>query len=148
MTIRPRRSVLYMPASNARALEKARGIPADVLILDLEDAVAPDAKETARGQACAAVASGGYGGREMAIRINGLGTPWIEADIAAVAKAAPDAVVLHPILLGFGCRHLADCQRGHLVQSTGLSPLLWQTPQGEKPYYRGRITRLVYGFAE
>ena len=94
MTIRPRRSVLYMPASNARALEKARGIPADVLILDLEDAVAPDAKETARGQACAAVASGGYGGREMAIRINGLGTPWIEADIAAVAKAAPDAVVL------------------------------------------------------
>ncbi len=94
MTIRPRRSVLYMPASNARALEKARNIPADVLILDLEDAVAPDAKGIARRQACDAVASGGYSGRELAIRINGLGTPWIEPDIAAVAKAAPDAVVL------------------------------------------------------
>ena len=76
MTIRPRRSVLYMPGSNARALEKARSLPADALILDLEDAVAPEVKVTARAQVCAAVAAGGYGGREVVIRINGLETPW------------------------------------------------------------------------
>ena len=73
-TIRPRRSALYMPGSNARALEKAREIAADVLILDLEDAVAPDAKATAREQVCAAVKAGGYGRRELVIRVNGVGT--------------------------------------------------------------------------
>lgn len=94
MAHRPRRSVLYMPGSNARALEKARGIPADALILDLEDSVAPDAKDIARRQVVAALAAGGYGGREVAIRINGLDTPWARDDIAAVAAAGPDAVVL------------------------------------------------------
>ena len=94
MTIRPRRSVLYMPGSNARALEKARTIPADALILDLEDAVAPDAKAAARDQVCAAVAQKGYGRREVIVRVNGLGTPWHAADIAAVAQAGPDAVLL------------------------------------------------------
>jgi citrate lyase subunit beta / citryl-CoA lyase len=94
MQIRPRRSVLYMPGSNARALEKAKSIPADALILDLEDAVAPEAKETARGQVCAAVKAGGYGHRELVIRINGLGTPWGQADLEAAAAAAPDAVLL------------------------------------------------------
>src|SRR6478752_9490053 len=73
---RPRRSVLYMPGSNARALEKAKSIPADALILDLEDAVAPEAKETARRQVCDAVRAGGYGPRELVIRINALDTPW------------------------------------------------------------------------
>lgn len=91
--IRPRRSALYMPASNARALEKARTLPADVVILDLEDAVAPDRKAAAREQACAAV-RGGYGAREAVIRVNALDTPWGEADLAAVAQAAPDAVLV------------------------------------------------------
>jgi citrate lyase subunit beta/citryl-CoA lyase len=78
---RPRRSVLYMPGSNARALEKGRSLPADGLILDIEDAVAPDAKEAARDQIVAALAEGGYGGREIQIRVNGLNTPWGFDDI-------------------------------------------------------------------
>ena len=94
MQIRPRRSVLYMPGSNARALEKAKSLPADGLILDLEDAVAPEAKEAARQQVCDAVKAGGYGPRELVIRINGLDTPWGQADLAAAAAAAPDAVLL------------------------------------------------------
>jgi citrate lyase subunit beta/citryl-CoA lyase len=92
--IRPRRSALYMPGSNARALEKARTLPADVVILDLEDAVAPDQKASAREQVCAAVAAGGYGSREVVIRVNALGTTWGESDLAAVAEAAPDAVLV------------------------------------------------------
>lgn len=94
MTIRPRRSVLYMPGSNARALEKAKSIAADALILDLEDAVAPDAKASARDQVCAAVKGGGYGTRELVIRINALDTPWGSADLAAAAVAGPDAILL------------------------------------------------------
>ena len=97
---RPRRSVLYMPGSNERALEKARTIPADALIFDLEDAVAPDAKESAREQVCAAVKSGGYGGREIVIRVNALETPWGTADLLAACEARPDAIlvpkVVHP----------------------------------------------------
>ena len=94
MHIRPRRSVLYMPGSNARALEKAKTIAADALILDLEDAVAPDAKAAARDQVCAAVTAGGYGRRELIIRVNALDTPWGEADVKAAARAAPDAILL------------------------------------------------------
>jgi len=94
MQVRPRRSVLYMPGSNARALEKAKSIAADAMILDLEDAVAPEAKEAARTQVCAAVKAGGYGHREVVIRINALDTPWGEADLAAAAQASPDAVLL------------------------------------------------------
>ena len=93
-TIRPRRSALYMPGSNARALEKAREIAADVLILDLEDAVAPDAKATAREQVCAAVKAGGYGRRELVIRVNGVGTPWLAEDLAAAAEAKPQAILI------------------------------------------------------
>ncbi len=91
---RPRRSVLYMPAANARALEKAKDIGADALIFDLEDAVAPDAKEVAREQACAAASSGEYGRRELTIRCNGLDTPWGADDVRAAAAAAPSAVVI------------------------------------------------------
>ena len=93
-TSRPRRSVLYMPGSNARALEKGRSLPADGLILDLEDAVAPDAKELARGQVCEAVATGGYGRRELVIRTNGLDSPWGPDDLAAAATSGADAVLL------------------------------------------------------
>jgi citrate lyase subunit beta/citryl-CoA lyase len=96
-TFTPRRSVLYMPGANTRALEKARTLPADALILDLEDAVAPDAKEQARENVCAAVAAGGYGRRELTIRANGIGTPWHEADLRAVAAAGPSAVVVPKI---------------------------------------------------
>ena len=90
----PRRSVLYMPGSNARAQEKAKSLAADGLILDLEDAVAPGAKEEARGIVCENAASGDYGKREIIIRVNGLDTPWGRDDIIAAAKAAPDAILL------------------------------------------------------
>ena len=96
-TIRPRRSVLYMPGSNARALEKARALPADALILDLEDAVAPDAKELARSQVCDAVKAKGFGKREIIIRVNGFATPWGEVDLAAAAAAKPDAILVPKI---------------------------------------------------
>ena len=88
------RSALYMPSSNTRALEKAKTIPADALIFDLEDAVAPDAKELARAQACAAAASRAYAGTVVTIRCNGLDTPWGEADLRAAGAAGPDAVVV------------------------------------------------------
>jgi citrate lyase subunit beta/citryl-CoA lyase len=94
MQIRPRRSVLYMPGSNARAIEKARGLPADALILDLEDAVAPDAKEMAREQVLAAVKAGGYGDREIVIRINAMTTQWGDADLKAAAGAGADAILI------------------------------------------------------
>src|SRR3954447_15087524 len=92
--LRPRRSVLYMPGANERALEKAKGLDADALILDLEDAVAPDAKAEARERVCAAASSGEYGSKEVAIRVNGLTTQWHAEDIAAAAKAGPAAVVV------------------------------------------------------
>ena len=92
--LRPRRSVLYMPAANARALEKARDIPADALIFDLEDAVAPDAKPQARQQAAEAVRSGTYGNKELTIRCNGLDTPWGADDLAVAGAAGPSAVVI------------------------------------------------------
>lgn len=90
----PLRSVLYMPSSNERALEKAKSIPCDGLILDLEDAVAPDAKPAAREAACAAAAGGEYGRRTVTIRVNGIGTEWHDADLAAAAQAGPAAVVV------------------------------------------------------
>ncbi len=93
-TLRPRRSVLYMPGANERALEKAKTLETDALILDLEDAVAPDAKEQARDRVCAAAASGEYGNREITIRINGLGTQWHDADLATVVAAKPAAIVV------------------------------------------------------
>jgi len=93
-SVRPRRSVLYMPASNARALEKARTLAADALIFDLEDAVAPDAKQLARDGAVAAVRSRSYGAREVLIRVNALDTEWALADIAAVALSGDDGIVL------------------------------------------------------
>jgi citrate lyase subunit beta/citryl-CoA lyase len=92
--IRPRRSVLYMPGSNARAMEKARALPADAVILDLEDAVAPDAKDLARTQVCEAVKARGFGPREVIVRINALSTAWGEADLEAAAATRPDAILI------------------------------------------------------
>jgi citrate lyase subunit beta / citryl-CoA lyase len=94
MTIRPRRSVLYMPGSNARALDKARSIDADALILDLEDAVAPEAKDMARAQVVEAVTTGGYGRRELVIRTNAPDSPWFMADLGAAVLAKPDAILI------------------------------------------------------
>jgi len=91
---RPRRSALYLPASNAKAIAKARTLPCDVVILDLEDAVAPEMKDEARAAAIAAVAEGGFGGREVAIRANGIDTPWGAEDLAAIAASAADAVLV------------------------------------------------------
>ena len=93
-TIRPRRSVLYMPGSNARAMEKARSLAADALILDLEDAVAPEAKHGARTIVAAALAEGGYGEGELVVRVNAIDTPWGHADLAAAATMPIDAVLL------------------------------------------------------
>ncbi|GAB3856802.1 CoA ester lyase [Nocardioides maradonensis] len=91
---KPLRSVLYMPSSNERALEKAKTLPADAIIFDLEDAVAPDAKVSARAQAAAAVRSGEYGARHLIIRVNGIGTEWHADDIKAAAEAGPDVVLV------------------------------------------------------
>jgi len=91
---RPRRSALFMPGSNARALEKARTLPADALIFDLEDAVAPAQKPEARGRIAATLASGGYGRRELVVRVNALATQWAKDDLAAVAQMKADAVLL------------------------------------------------------
>ncbi|MCC7425494.1 MAG: CoA ester lyase [Alphaproteobacteria bacterium] len=92
--IRPRRSVLYMPGSNPRVLEKAKGLAADALVFDLEDAVAPDAKAAARAGVLATIAAGGYGARELVIRSNGLNTPWGHADLVAAAASGAHAVLL------------------------------------------------------
>lgn len=94
MTFRPRRSALYMPGSNARALEKARSLPVDVVILDLEDSVAPDAKTQARDTVLRAVAEGGFGPREVVVRINALDTPWGADDLSALSQTRADAVLV------------------------------------------------------
>lgn len=92
--IRPRRSLLFMPASNPRALDKGKGLDCDGIIFDLEDAVSPDAKIAAREGALAALRGGGYGGRELILRVNGLDTPWGRDDLAAAATAGADGVML------------------------------------------------------
>jgi citrate lyase subunit beta/citryl-CoA lyase len=91
---RPRRSALYLPGSNVRAIEKARTLPCDVVILDLEDSVSPEAKPAARALACEAVKAGGFEPREVVVRVNGLDTPWGADDLAAAAAAGPDAILI------------------------------------------------------
>jgi citrate lyase subunit beta/citryl-CoA lyase len=128
MTIRPRRSVLYMPGSNARAIEKARTLPVDGVILDLEDAVAPEAKEQARAQVAEAVKAGGFGSREVFIRVNGIDTPWHADDLSAAAHAAPDAVLVpkisHPEQLEMIGRRLLDM---HIDRKTRVWAMI-ETP--------------------
>ena len=117
MTICPRRSLLYMPGSNVRALEKAKTLPADGIILDLEDSVAPDAREAARAQVADAVKAGGFGTREVFIRVNGVDTPWHADDLAAAAHAAPDAILVpkisNPDMLEMIGRRLLDMGTDH-----------------------------------
>ncbi len=126
---RPRRSALYVPAANARALEKARGLPADAVILDLEDAVAPAAKEAARAQALAALAADGWRA-ERILRVNGAGTPWHEADLAAAARAGADAVCLPKAESPEGVRAVAEAlARAGAPESLALWVMI-ETPRG------------------
>lgn len=97
MTVRPRRSVLYMPGSNARAIDKAKTLPVDGIVIDLEDAVAPDAKEAARAHVMQAVRAGGFGHREVLIRVNGIDTAWFAPDFEAAVAARPDAILVPKI---------------------------------------------------
>lgn len=128
--VRPRRSVLYMPASNARALEKARGLEADALILDLEDAVAPGAKEEARALALAALRAGGYGRRELALRVNAAGTPWGAADLAAAARSGAHAVVLPKVESAEAVRAAEAELRGHGAPAELALWVMVETPRG------------------
>src|SRR5258708_1111859 len=120
MTIRPRGSVLYMPGSNARAIEKARSLAVDAVILDLEDSVAPESKPAARKQVADAVRAGGFGPREVIVRINGLDTPWWLDDINAVAGAKPDAIlvpkVTSPAQFDDVIERLIDDHADHIVR--------------------------------
>lgn len=127
--IRPRRSVLYMPGSNARALEKAKTLAADALILDLEDAVVADQKDLAREQVCAAI-RGGFSPREVIVRINSLDSEWGDRDLLAVAAVQPDAILL-PKVISARDVHRADQRLCHAADAGGVA--LWamiETPRG------------------
>lgn len=128
-TARPRRSVLYMPGSNVRALEKAKTLAADGLILDLEDAVAPDAKQQARKQVCEAVQGGGYGMRELIIRVNGLATPWGYDDIAAASRSGCDAVLLPKVESADAIRHMESIMRANGAPDEMAIWAMMETPR-------------------
>ena len=130
MNIRPRRSALYMPGSNARALKKARTLPADVLILDLEDAVAPEAKAVARRQVTEALAADGYGARELIVRVNGLATPWGGDDMAAVARSRAHAVLLPKVESAATVRDAADMLTRHGAPDSLRLWCMLETPLG------------------
>jgi citrate lyase subunit beta/citryl-CoA lyase len=128
--VRPRRSVLFVPASNARALEKARTLAADAVILDLEDGVAPGAKAQAREQAVAALRRGGHGRREVIVRVNGLATPWGAADLAAAATAGAGAVLLPKVE---SPKMVAEALEVLAAQGSAPGVVLWcmlETPRG------------------
>jgi citrate lyase subunit beta/citryl-CoA lyase len=140
--------VLFMPGSNARALDKARTLPADVLVLDLEDAVAPDMKVEARARVVAATRAGGYGRREIVVRVNALGTPWGRDDLAAAAAAGADAVLLPKV-------ESAETVSAALA-ALGPAPAMWcmlETPRGilNAPSIAAaspRVTALVMGTSD
>ncbi|CAA7612467.1 (3S)-malyl-CoA thioesterase [Candidatus Terasakiella magnetica] len=129
-TARPRRSVLYMPGSNPRALDKARTLAADGLILDLEDAVAPDAKEVARTQVCDAVKAGGYGKRELLIRVNGLATPWFYADVAAAAASGADAILIPKVESADAVRQVEAIMAANGAPESMAIWCMMETPKG------------------
>jgi citrate lyase subunit beta/citryl-CoA lyase len=126
---RPRRSALYVPAANARALEKARALPADAVIVDLEDAVAPPAKDAARAQAVAALAAGGWRA-ERVLRVNGAGTPWHADDLAAAARAGPDAVCLPKAESPESVRATAEALAGAGAPESLALWVMIETPRG------------------
>ncbi|MEL7049841.1 MAG: aldolase/citrate lyase family protein, partial [Pseudomonadota bacterium] len=130
MSVRPRRSVLYMPGSNPRALEKAKTISADSLILDLEDAVAPDAKVQARENVCAAVKNGGYGERELVIRVNALDTPWGTDDLIAACDANPHAILVPKVSQPGDIMSTAKILKAKGASETTKLWAMMETPQG------------------
>ncbi|MEO5608037.1 MAG: CoA ester lyase [Ornithinibacter sp.] len=147
---RPRRSVLYMPASNERALEKAKTLPVDGLILDLEDAVGPDHKGTARENACAAASSGEYGARELTIRVNGIGTQWHARDLAAACSARPDGIVVPKVGSAQQVRDLVSAMEAHGAPEHTTLWAMVETPEAilgvaELASASGRLAVLVMG---
>jgi citrate lyase subunit beta / citryl-CoA lyase len=147
---RPRRSVLYLPASNDRALEKAKSIPCDALILDLEDAVAPDAKPAARDAACRAAVSGDYGHREITIRVNGADTEWHREDLAAACAAGPDAIVVPKVSSTAAVLDLVEAMAGHDAPEHTMLWTMVETPAAmlhaeEIAAASERLTVLVMG---
>jgi citrate lyase subunit beta/citryl-CoA lyase len=127
-TARPRRSVLYMPGSNIRALDKARSLAADSLILDLEDSVSPEVKAVARGNVVAALSAAGYGYREVVIRINALASPWGYDDLAAAAKSGADAVLVPKVESADGIRQVEAALRCWCPR--------WRAPTGSARWRR------------
>jgi citrate lyase subunit beta / citryl-CoA lyase len=128
--VRPRRSVLYMPGSNARAQEKAKSLPCDGIIFDLEDATAPDAKAAARETVCKSVSDGGYGGRELIIRVNGLDSPWGKDDVAAAAKANPDAILIPKVESAEQVKALEALMLQHGAPAKTSIQCMMETPLG------------------
>jgi citrate lyase subunit beta / citryl-CoA lyase len=128
--VRPRRSVLYMPGSNARAQEKAKSLPCDGIIFDLEDATAPDAKGAARETVCKSVSEGGYGGRELIIRVNGLDTPWGKDDVIAASKASPDAILLPKVERAEQVKELESLMLQHGAPAKTSIQCMMETPLG------------------
>jgi citrate lyase subunit beta/citryl-CoA lyase len=127
-TARPRRSVLYLPGANARAFSKARSIPADAVILDLEDSVPPEKKENARALVADALRQGGFGARETVVRINGFDTPWAAGDIAAVVPAAPDAILLPKVSRSDDVRRLRAALKAASARPTVQIWAMMETP--------------------
>jgi citrate lyase subunit beta / citryl-CoA lyase len=150
--IHPRRSVLFMPGSNGRALERAKTLPADALIFDLEDAVAPDAKETARQMVYDAVRGGGYGQRELIVRVNSLASAWGEADLAAVASCGVDAVLLPKVESRDLVRHVLDILVEHGAHEHLALWCMLETPRGilraEDIATGPRVAALVMGTSD
>jgi len=128
--VRPRRSVLYMPGANARALEKAKTLAADGLIFDLEDAVAPEAKATARQQVVNAVRAGGYGQRELIVRVNALATPWGYDDLCTVARCSAHAVLLPKVESGEAVRQALGILAAHGAPASLALWCMLETPRG------------------
>ncbi len=152
-TARPRRSVLYMPGSNTRALEKGRGLPADALILDLEDAVAPDAKLEARGNIAEALKAGGYGKREIIVRVNALDTPWGKDDVAALATSGADALLLPKVESAAMVSELEGLMRDAGAPDGLAIMCMMETPRGilnadEIAGASQRLTCLVMGTSD
>ncbi len=151
--IRPRRSALYMPGANARALEKGRSLAADVLIMDLEDGVLPDAKAEARDRIAGALAEGGYGAREIVVRVNGIGTAWFADDLAMAATGGADAVLLPKVEdPATVARAAAILEAAGAPPATGIWCML-ETPTGildARPIARAhpRMAALTLGTAD
>jgi citrate lyase subunit beta / citryl-CoA lyase len=153
ITVRPRRSVLYMPGSNARALEKAKSLPADGLILDLEDATAPDAKNVAREQVCNAAKEGGYGNREVIIRANGLQTKWGYDDVCSVATSGADAILLPKVESASQIRQVEQILDEHEAPENLAIWCMMETPLGmlnakEIAAAGGRLAGFVMGTSD